>query len=102
MGDLMARKTRWELTPYLRMRAEATYLKYAEPEKWEKLRKRKIKPRKIGPKFATRQNPFFKPLAENIGKNPESFRQTVKSDMKHLLSNLPPDEIIAIFTEDKL
>jgi len=43
---------------------------------------------------------FSEDLSKLLGKKPETLRVLIKSNVKHLLENIPADEILKIFEEE--
>ena len=44
--------------------------------------------------------PMAKKLAKLLGKHPDWLRKTILENVRHLMKNIPPDEMLAIFEED--
>ncbi len=45
-------------------------------------------------------NRMAEELSRILNKHPASVRNTILSNVKHLLENIPPDELLSIFEED--
>jgi|UniRef100_A0AAT9J7T4 hypothetical protein len=45
-------------------------------------------------------NRMAEELSRILNKHPAAVRNTILSNVKHLLENIPPDELLSIFEED--
>ena len=46
-------------------------------------------------------NRMAEELGKMLNKHPAAFRNTILSNVKHLLENIPPEELLSIFEEDE-
>ncbi len=46
-------------------------------------------------------NRMAEELSRILNKHPATFRNTILSNVKHLLENIPPEDLLQIFEEDE-
>lgn len=46
-------------------------------------------------------NRMAEELSGMLNKHPQTFRKTILRNVKHLIENMPPEELISIFEEEE-